>query len=495
MTEHPYLSQTRLEGLQYIVVPKALLAAAPRLGLDVDDAVMYCVLRSRCDLSLRSGWLDELGRVYIYYTREQMASYLGWGKKKTIDAFRRLCEAGLIAEQAMESRNHTTTAKRIYVRLWSAPYDADTAITGLRPEEIRAGGLPFLNRDNIRAMTGSYYVIPRLLLEHPEYEKLPLRAKLLYVITMDRLSLSLEFGQVEKMDSGETVPYCYLDRKELENALQCSDRTMTTLFKALEDNGLMERRRPGFRPECRVYLRDFLPSQPSDTAPQIDEPDGDPAIFVPQAAKIEPPIRKNQTPEAQKSNPRAAKAAPAGAQESNPSDPFSVKQNRIPFAVSLARGREATAEEKKDFSVLLARLHWAELPEDLAALCSPQSLPFALQILELCGDILEEDFAFPGHQIRFGADFLPKHEVLAEYGRLDRYILLTMIVKITEQPDVHRLREYIHRCLFTAAAKHEGESYYTRLRLEAPPPSPAASSCAGKIDRSVLRRFLQEFDA
>ena len=204
---HPYLTNTRLQGLQYIVVPKALLTAAPRLGLDMDDAVMYCVLRSRCDLSLRNGWLDELGRVYIYYTREQMASYLGWGKKKTIDAFRRLTEAGLIVEQAQFSRNRSTAAKRIYVRMWSAPYSEDAPVqVGLSPDDIRNGALPFLRKENIQAMTGSYYVIPRLLLEHPDYADLPLRAKLLYVITMDQLNLSLEFGQVETLESGETLP-------------------------------------------------------------------------------------------------------------------------------------------------------------------------------------------------------------------------------------------------------------------------------------------------
>ena len=48
-----------------------------------------------------------------------------------------------------------------------------------------------------------------------------------------------------------------------------------------------------------------------------------------------------------------------------------------------------------------------------------------------------------------------------------------MILKIAEQPEIRQLKQYIHRSLFTAAEKHAGESYYTRLRLEGPPPSPA----------------------
>lgn len=477
--QHPYLTDTRLQGLQYIIVPKALLTSAPRLGLDVDDAVMYCVLRSRCDLSLRNGWLDELGRVYIYYTREQMASYLGWGKKKTIDAFRHLTDAGLIVEQAMTGRNHSTAAKRIYVRMWSAPYAEDAVVrVGLSPDDIKNGSLPFLRKENIRAMTGSYYVIPRLLLEHPDYADLPLRAKLLYVITMDQLNLSLEFGQVETLDSGETVPYCHLDRSELIQALQCSERTLTTLFRSLEDTGLMERRRVSFQPELRVYLRDFLPAETPENPPSSNGDDGAPFFSHSQDAKIEPRTRKNRTPETQNPNPRDAETAPSATQKTNVSIPSSVNLLSELFLVNLAAEGEAPEQKKEIFSLIWTRLDGDQISADLVQLCPPGRLDPAREILTLAIEILAEDVCFSGRKIRLGEEFVEKRELLAEYGKLDRWTLTTMVLKIAEQPKIRQLKQYIHRSLFTAADKHAGESYYTRLRLEGPPPSPAPTGTA-----------------
>lgn len=500
LPQHPYLTDTRLQGLQYIVVPKALLTSAPRLGLDVDDAVMYCVLRSRCDLSLRNGWLDELGRVYIYYTREQMASYLGWGKKKTIDAFRHLTEAGLIVEQAMTGRNHSTAAKRIYVRMWSPPYEEDALVpVGLSPDDIKNGSLPFLRKENIRAMTGSYYVIPRLLLEHPDYAELPLRAKLLYVITMDQLNLSLEFGQVETLDSGETVPYCYLDRGQLVQALQCSERTLTTLFRSLETTGLMERRRVSFQPELRVYLRDFLPVEAPEHTPSSNG-DGDAPFFSQHRdAKIEPHKRKNRTPETQESNPRDAGSGPSGAQKTNASIPSSVNSFSELSLVNLAAPGEAPQEKKEVFSWIWTRLSGSELSEDLARLCPPDRLDAAREILTLSIQILTEDVCFPGRKNRLGEEFVEKRALLAEYDKLDRWLLLTMVLKIAEQPEIRQLKQYIHRSLYTAAEKHAGESYYTRQRLEGPPPSPAQPEERRRTEvdpemAELVRRNLEQWN-
>lgn len=453
MAFRPYISQNRMRGLQYIVVPKALLSAAPRLELDVDDAVMYCVLRSRCDLSLRNGWLDSQGRVFIFYTREQMAQYMGWGKKKTIDAFRHLVEAGLIVEEETGARGNT--AKRIFVRMWCPPQDEEVLLSiGLTPEEIRQGALPFLRQENIRAMTGSYLVLPRMLLEHGCYASLPLRAKLLYVMTLDRLSLSMEFGQVETLESGETVPYCYLDRLALCKDLQCSERTMTTLFRALEDAELMERRRVSFQPEPRVYLRDFV---------FVDGPPEGP-LFGDEDAKIEPPRRKNRTPKTQESNCVDAKMGPGKAQKSNPSHRPSINQKSYPIESELAEDGEAMRERVRQ--QWEERLEFYEVEQALPKMVCEEHIGFALEVLDLCGEVLTEDSCFSGRKLRLGQDVMEKEEVLAEYQRLDRYILLTLILKITEQPQIRQLRQYIRRGLFTAAEKHEGESYYVRKRCE-----------------------------
>lgn len=489
MRPHPYLTNTRLQGLQYIVVPKTLLESAPHLGLDMDEAVMYCVLRSRCDLSLRNGWVDELGRVFITFTRPQMASYLGWGKNKAIAGFRALSDAGLIVEQDRETRGGGVAPKRIYVRMWSPPRDEHAAVpVGLSAADIRSGALPFLRKENIRDMTGGYFVIPRLLLEHPAYAHLPLRAKLLYVITMDQLNLSLEFGQTETLPTGETVPYCYLDRQQLLQLLQCSDRTLTSVYQALESAGLMERKKVSYQSEMRIYLRDFLPESDDSEVTYSSEDDRDPLFSDSNAAKTEPLSRKNETPIPQVQNPPAAKTEPAEPQFPNPSKRDPVRSFRNPFAVTLAQAGEALEDEKKIFSLVSAHLEADALREDLSLLSPAEERDTAEEILDLALELLTEDVCFPGKKLRLGTDWYEKEEILAEYARLDRDILLTMVLKIARQPQVRQLRQYVHRCLFTAADKHEGESYYTRLRVEKAR-TPAASSHAADPRTEELRKY------
>ena len=163
--------------------------------------------------------------------------------------------------------------------------------------------------------------------------------------------------------------------------------------------------------------------------------------------------------------------------------------------MSLAAAGEAPGEKKNVFSWIWTKLNGDSISADLARISPPDRLDNARDILTLSIKILTEDVCFPGRKIRLGEDFVEKRELLAEYDKLDRWIMLTMVLKIAEQPEIRQLKQYIHRSLFTAAGKHNGESYYTRLRLEGPPPSPARTetACGYEIDpemAKIVRRNL-----
>ena len=96
---HPFMTVWRVNALQYIIVPKALLLSASSFGLSSEEALLYCILRSRASYSYRNNWVDANGRIFIIFTREQAQKAMGWANKKAIAAFRHLAEAGLIFEE------------------------------------------------------------------------------------------------------------------------------------------------------------------------------------------------------------------------------------------------------------------------------------------------------------------------------------------------------------------------------------------------------------
>ena len=77
--------------------PKALFTDSRFRGISVEAKVLYGLLLDRMGLSVKNGWKDEEGRVYIIFTVEAIMEYLGCSNKKAVGLLRELDEkAGLI---------------------------------------------------------------------------------------------------------------------------------------------------------------------------------------------------------------------------------------------------------------------------------------------------------------------------------------------------------------------------------------------------------------
>ena len=97
---YPFIDKWRAKGYQYYVVPKDMLTDGAALGINLDETFLYVVLRDRTKLSFKNNWIDDSGNVYIIYTREDAANYIGWSKRKTVDVFARLVEAGCFLKRS-----------------------------------------------------------------------------------------------------------------------------------------------------------------------------------------------------------------------------------------------------------------------------------------------------------------------------------------------------------------------------------------------------------
>ena len=101
----------------YLMYPRFLLE------LDMNDTakMVYLLLYDRARLSMQNGWLDEDGRVYVYFTEEHLAEALHRTEATIRTAMNTLEHHGLI----LRKRQGAGRPNRIYVRIPKAAQTYD----------------------------------------------------------------------------------------------------------------------------------------------------------------------------------------------------------------------------------------------------------------------------------------------------------------------------------------------------------------------------------
>ena len=63
-------------------IPRELITGDRFKRVSTDAKLLYGLLLDRMGLSAKNGWYDEQGRVYIYYSLEEIQADLGCGHDK-----------------------------------------------------------------------------------------------------------------------------------------------------------------------------------------------------------------------------------------------------------------------------------------------------------------------------------------------------------------------------------------------------------------------------
>jgi hypothetical protein len=101
------------ELFAFYQIPKILITDEKFAGITMDAKLLYSLLLDRSSLSAKNGWLDEEGRVYIFYTLEQIMSDMHCANQKATKLLKELeTKAGLI-ERRKQGQGKPT---RIYVK-------------------------------------------------------------------------------------------------------------------------------------------------------------------------------------------------------------------------------------------------------------------------------------------------------------------------------------------------------------------------------------------
>lgn len=134
-----YFYGEQADSYSFYRIPRQLITGEKYKGLSVKAKLLYGMMLDRMGLSLRNGWLDKTGRVYIYYTVEEIQSDLGCGHVK---AGRLLAELDTVKGIGLIERVRQSQGKptKIYVKKFSPDPPPQGEKSGL-PRQPQNGGL------------------------------------------------------------------------------------------------------------------------------------------------------------------------------------------------------------------------------------------------------------------------------------------------------------------------------------------------------------------
>lgn len=113
--------------ISYYRIPKLLFIHPYYQRISADAKVLYGLLLDRMQLSLKNGWYDEDGRVYIYYTIQEIMERMSCGNQKAVGMMKELDSdhgIGLI-EKKRQGRGKPNA---IYVKNFTSIIDRDPDI-------------------------------------------------------------------------------------------------------------------------------------------------------------------------------------------------------------------------------------------------------------------------------------------------------------------------------------------------------------------------------
>lgn len=143
-----YYYGVEAEQYTFYRIPKVLFTAPGFRQTSSDAKILYGLMLDRMGLSMRSGWLDEEGRVFIYFTLEEAMTAMGCGHTKAVALFTELDKAGLI-ERKKQGQGRPT---KIYVKNFVRKVEVLTS-------EKRKSALPETGSQDFRKRTQSILIL------------------------------------------------------------------------------------------------------------------------------------------------------------------------------------------------------------------------------------------------------------------------------------------------------------------------------------------------
>lgn len=112
-----YFYSEQSEQFSFYRIPKLLYTDERFKGLSSDSKTLYGLLLDRVSLSVKNGWIDDQGRIYVYCTLEAIEEALGCAEQKALKLLSELEAINLIERR----RQGLGKPNRIYVKNFINP--------------------------------------------------------------------------------------------------------------------------------------------------------------------------------------------------------------------------------------------------------------------------------------------------------------------------------------------------------------------------------------
>lgn len=114
---YDYFYEEQSEQFSFYRIPKTLMTERVFAGMSGDAKILYGLCLDRVSLSRKNGWIDDAGRVYIYYTLNSVMEDIGCAVQKAVKLLDELEHYGLI-ERVRQGQGRPS---RIYVKNFLPP--------------------------------------------------------------------------------------------------------------------------------------------------------------------------------------------------------------------------------------------------------------------------------------------------------------------------------------------------------------------------------------
>ena len=240
MSTYPFYSIEEAKQFSFYRLPKTLFTDETFAKITTDAKLLYSILLDRVSLSIKNNWIDAAGHAYIYYGMEQACRLLHCSLRKCKDLYQELEEIGLIIREARGFGK----AHCIYVMHFISQ----------KAEPMNGKKRKFDYITTKESEQYAFYTVPKALLEGERFQQLPVSAKLLYAILLDRLYLSAKNNIADK----ENRVFIYFKIAEAMEMLHFSNKTCINLFAILEEAGLIIRKVQGRGKPAIIYVLSFI---------------------------------------------------------------------------------------------------------------------------------------------------------------------------------------------------------------------------------------------
>ena len=100
------------EQFEFLKLPTALIKDKKYRHLSEKAKIVFTICLNKAELSIKNGWIDKYGKVFIYYKIEKIMEDVNCSNKTALNIIRELEEVGLIEKY----RQGLGKPNKIYVK-------------------------------------------------------------------------------------------------------------------------------------------------------------------------------------------------------------------------------------------------------------------------------------------------------------------------------------------------------------------------------------------